>query len=93
MTSPTDLADCTATELLALYRRRQASPVDATRAVLARIERLNPQLNAFCHLAPDEALRAAQASEQRCEEGLFQGNFLCMNAKKWLKRMNFREPE
>ena len=69
MTSPTDLADCTATELLALYRRRQASPVDATRAVLARIERLNPQLNAFCHLAPDEALRAAQASEQRWREG------------------------
>ena len=67
--APTDLADCSATELLQLYRQRSASPVEATRAVLARIERLNPVLNAFCHLAPDEALAAAQASEQRWREG------------------------
>ena len=52
---PTDLADCTATELLAMYRSKQASPVEATHAVLARIERLNPKLLAFCHLAGSEA--------------------------------------
>jgi aspartyl-tRNA(Asn)/glutamyl-tRNA(Gln) amidotransferase subunit A len=69
MTQPTDLADCTAIELLQLYRSRQASPVEAVRAVLARIERLNPKLNAFCHLAPDEALAGARASEQRWREG------------------------
>ena len=62
---PTNLADCTATELLALYRSGQASPVEATRAVLDRIERLNPTLNAFCLIAGDEALASAQASEQR----------------------------
>ena len=28
----TDLADCTATELIALYRARRASPVEATQA-------------------------------------------------------------
>jgi aspartyl-tRNA(Asn)/glutamyl-tRNA(Gln) amidotransferase subunit A len=66
---PTDLADCSATTLLHLYRRREASPVDATRAVLARIERLNPVLNAFCHLAGDEALAAARASEARWQRG------------------------
>ncbi|MCC7413285.1 MAG: amidase [Gammaproteobacteria bacterium] len=60
-----DLADCTATELLALYRSGQASPVDATRAVLARIERVNPVLNAFSLIAGDEALAAARASESR----------------------------
>jgi aspartyl-tRNA(Asn)/glutamyl-tRNA(Gln) amidotransferase subunit A len=69
MTQATDLADCTATELLQLYRSRRASPVEATRAVLARIERLNPTLNAFCHLAPDEALASARLSEQRWREG------------------------
>ncbi len=53
----TDLADCSATELLALYASKQASPVLATQAVLERIARLNPSLNAFCHLAPEEALR------------------------------------
>ena len=40
----TDLADCTAADLLALYRSRQASPVEATNAVLGRIERVNPKL-------------------------------------------------
>jgi len=65
----TDLAECTATELLALYRSRQASPVEATRAVLARIERLNPLLLAYCHLAPDETLAAARASEARWQRG------------------------
>jgi aspartyl-tRNA(Asn)/glutamyl-tRNA(Gln) amidotransferase subunit A len=69
MTTATDLADCTATELLQLYRTRQASPVEALRAVLARVERLQPVLNAFCWLAPDEALESARASEQRWREG------------------------
>ena len=65
MTTPTDLADCSALTLLALYRSGEASPVDATRAVLARIDRVNPVLNAFSHLAPDEALASARASEAR----------------------------
>ncbi|HMO46223.1 MAG TPA: amidase [Rubrivivax sp.] len=66
---PTDLADCTAGELLQLYRSRQASPVEAVRAVLARIEGLSPKLNAFCHLASEQTLHAARASEQRWREG------------------------
>ena len=65
MNVPTDLADCSALTLLALYRSGDASPVDATRAVLARIDRVNPVLNAFCHLAPEEALASARASEAR----------------------------
>ena len=69
MTQATDLADCTATELLALYRTRGASPVEATRAVLARIERVDPVLNAFCYVAADEARRSAQESEARWSRG------------------------
>ena len=69
MSDPTDLADCTATTLLRLYRSRQASPLEATRAVLARIERLNPVINAYCWLAPDAALDAARASEARWAKG------------------------
>jgi aspartyl-tRNA(Asn)/glutamyl-tRNA(Gln) amidotransferase subunit A len=67
--TPTDLADCTAVELLALYRSGQASPVEATRAVLARIDRLNPTLIAFCHVAHEEALAAARESEARWRRG------------------------
>ena len=66
---PNDLADCTATGLLALYRSRAASPVEATRAALARIERLNPKLNAFCWVAGEEALAAARDSEARWQRG------------------------
>jgi aspartyl-tRNA(Asn)/glutamyl-tRNA(Gln) amidotransferase subunit A len=69
MNQPTDLADCSATELLQLYRAKQASPLEATRAVLKRIDRLNPKLNAFCHLAGDAALSAAEASTARWAKG------------------------
>ena len=65
----TDLADCTATQLLALYRSGQASPVEATQAVLARIERHNDSLRAFVHIAADEALASAKASETRWQQG------------------------
>lgn len=69
MTYPSDLADCTATQLLQLYRTAQASPVDATLAVLQRIERFNPVLNAFCHVDPAAALAAARRSEARWVAG------------------------
>lgn len=61
----TDLTQCPAHELLQLYRSGQASPVEVTQAVLARIERLNPQINAFCVVDPDAALASARASEAR----------------------------
>ena len=65
MKPATDLADCSALTLLALYRAGDASPVEATRAVLDAHRAINPMLNAFCHLAPDDALAAARASEAR----------------------------
>ncbi len=54
-----------ATELLALYRSGQLSPVDATQAVLERIARLNPVLNAYCVVDAEAALADARASEAR----------------------------
>ena len=62
---PQDLADCVATELLQLYRSGAASPVEATRAVLARIDKHNPQLNAFCLVAHASAMDSARQSEAR----------------------------
>ena len=43
--------------------------MEATQAVLARIARLNPQLNAFCLVDADAALQAARASEARWQRG------------------------
>lgn len=61
----TDLTTASALELLALYRAGTASPVEATAAVLARIERLDPTLNAYCLVDAEAALAAARASEAR----------------------------
>jgi len=60
-----DLTQCTATQLLDLYRSGQASPVEATQAVLERIARLNPLLNAFCLIDEAAALASAHRSETR----------------------------
>lgn len=65
----TELADLTACELLALYRTGQASPVEATRAVLTRIEALDPVLDAFCLVDAESALASARASEARWRQG------------------------
>lgn len=62
---PTDLTQCTAHQLLALYRSGVASPVDTTRAVLARIERVNPQINAFTLVDEEVAMQCAQRSEAK----------------------------
>ncbi len=67
--STSDLADCTATQLLSLYRSGKASPVEATRAALARIDRLNATLRAFSVVMADEALAEARRSEARWQRG------------------------
>ena len=61
----TDPALLSATELVALYRSKRLSPVETVTATLARIERFNSVVNAYCHLDPEGALAAARASEQR----------------------------
>ena len=65
----TDPADFSATELLAAYRAKRLSPVEATRAVLSRVEALNPVLNCFCFLDPESALANARESEARWMKG------------------------
>ena len=59
-----ELAWIPAVELAAAIRRKKVSPVEAVDAVLARIERLNPQLNAYCTVTADLARREAKAAER-----------------------------
>jgi amidase len=60
--NPDDLCFLPATRLAALVRRRSVSPLEVTRAVLDRIARVNPGLNAYCTVAADQALAAARAA-------------------------------
>ena len=58
----------TAVELLEAYRKRELSPVEVAKAVLARIEKMNPVLNAF-NLVSDRVIEDASASEARWHAG------------------------
>ena len=64
-----DVAFMSAEQLASAYRARSLSPVEATRTILERIDRINPVVNAFCHVAHESALAAAQASEARWAKG------------------------
>ena len=55
----------TATALLQHYRAKTLSPVEVTRAVLARMRQLQPSLNAFLLIDEEAALKAAHASQAR----------------------------
>ncbi|WP_327315290.1 amidase [Streptomyces sp. NBC_01235] len=64
-----DLTALTAVQLLDGYRKGEFSPVEATRATLERAERIQPEVNAFARLLPEEALARARASEERWRRG------------------------
>ena len=64
-----DLCYTSATELGALIRARTLSPVELTRAVLARIDALNPTLNTFCTPTPELALAEARRAEDAVMRG------------------------
>jgi amidase len=57
-----ELCFASATELVRLYRARKASPLEAMQAILAQVDRVNPQVNAIVTLARDSALAEARAA-------------------------------
>jgi aspartyl-tRNA(Asn)/glutamyl-tRNA(Gln) amidotransferase subunit A len=64
-----DLAFAPAHALAAAVRRRELSPLTLMEATLARIERLNPALNAFVALRAEAALTEARALGERIARG------------------------
>jgi amidase len=64
-----ELAFTTALEQAAMIRRGDVTPTELVDDVLARIERLNPKLDAFLTVAIDQAHEAARAAEARLVEG------------------------
>jgi len=58
-----DLAWRSALEIATLVRDKQLSPVELTTALLARIEELDPRVNAFCLVTADLARAAAREAE------------------------------
>jgi aspartyl-tRNA(Asn)/glutamyl-tRNA(Gln) amidotransferase subunit A len=56
-----------------LLHRRKISPVDLTSACLARIQRLNPVLNAFITVTPELAMGQAREAEVEIQHGRWRG--------------------
>jgi amidase len=66
MPEPTFLSAVSMAERI---RQKKLSPVELVEAHLARIEELNPKLNAFVHIDADGARRQAQAAEAAVLKG------------------------
>jgi aspartyl-tRNA(Asn)/glutamyl-tRNA(Gln) amidotransferase subunit A len=69
----TDLSFATVAELSGLIAGRQLSPVELVQACLARCEQLEPKLNAWITLLPDQALAAARQAEAEIAAGKYRG--------------------
>ena len=69
----TTLCFLTLGELSELLRRREVTSVEATRAVLNRIHKLNPTLRAYLTILDDSALRQAGAADKEIAAGKWRG--------------------
>jgi aspartyl-tRNA(Asn)/glutamyl-tRNA(Gln) amidotransferase subunit A len=68
-----DLTEMTLREAADALRGGRASATDLARACLARIDRLQPTLNAFITVAPDAALAEARARDDEARTGRWRG--------------------
>jgi aspartyl-tRNA(Asn)/glutamyl-tRNA(Gln) amidotransferase subunit A len=58
-----DLAFASIEEVARLYRKRKLSPVELTKLMLARIDQLNPKLNAYITVTAELAVAQAKKAE------------------------------
>src|SRR5713226_8473348 len=63
MTVPDDIGLASIEEVARLFRKRKLSPVELTKLMLARIEHLNPKLNAYITVTAELALAQAEKAE------------------------------
>jgi aspartyl-tRNA(Asn)/glutamyl-tRNA(Gln) amidotransferase subunit A len=68
-----DLGFLSIQEAAALVRAKKVSPVELVRACLARIEALDPSLNAFITITAESALQEARLAESDVQRGLWRG--------------------
>ena len=67
------MIDISIAEASDLLRRKQISPVELTTSCLARIEQLNPTINAFITVMHDSALDQAREAEEEILAGNWRG--------------------
>ena len=65
----TELAYVSATEISATHKEQRGISVEIVNQLLARIEAINPQINAFCTVAAEQARAEAQKAEEKVMGG------------------------
>lgn len=65
----TEICYMPAVDMAQAIRTRKLSPVEVMNAVLSRIERLNPKINAYCTLLDESAKKQAQEAEIKVMKG------------------------
>lgn len=73
MTTTNDLALLSIEDVARRIAARDVSPRELTQAMLDRVERLNPQLNAYITVTAGAALAAAAAAEDEIGAGRYRG--------------------
>ncbi|HVJ41615.1 MAG TPA: amidase [Dongiaceae bacterium] len=73
MSADLDLCYTPATELAARIRTGRLSPVELIDNALARIAEVNPKLNGFCFVYPEEARAIAREREAEAKQGKLRG--------------------
>src|SRR5437868_4971187 len=73
MTTTNDISLGSIEDVASQIAAKEISPVELTQAMLRRIERLNPQLNAYITVTPDAALEEARAAEKEIAGGKHRG--------------------
>jgi aspartyl-tRNA(Asn)/glutamyl-tRNA(Gln) amidotransferase subunit A len=68
-----EVAFLTISELSGLIRSRKVSPVEITRSILERIEKLNPELNAYITVTSDLAMNSAKKAESEIQQKKWRG--------------------
>jgi aspartyl-tRNA(Asn)/glutamyl-tRNA(Gln) amidotransferase subunit A len=70
-----DLAGMTVSQAAGVIRTRAVTSVDLTRACLARVEKLQPLLNAYITVTGDQALAEARILDAELRRGKWRGPF------------------
>ncbi len=69
----TELTRLTLAEAMVMLRGKSVTPVELAQAFIARIERLNPALNAFITVTAEQALQQAREAETEIQRGHWRG--------------------
>ncbi len=69
----TEICLLSAGQLSKLIKKKEVSPVEVVKAHLRRIEALEPKLNSFITLLPEQAIAAARQAEKEIQAGRYLG--------------------